>query len=153
MSVGTADHEREIIRMATLKDDRSIARIDSFMTNEKWSGIVDIQQGPDGSFYVAEYGHGYYTPNPTAKISRIDYVGKPCGAVPVARPAEAPKGPAPRLAYADPARGLALAWPSGATRAEAIGLDGKVLWSGAAPMDRIPASSIGSRGLVWLRYR
>jgi glucose/arabinose dehydrogenase len=148
-----ADHEREIIRMATLKDDRSIARIDSFMTNEKWSGIVDIQQGPDGSFYVAEYGHGYYTPNPTAKISRIDYVGKPCGTVPVARPAEAPKGPAPRLAYADPARGLALTWPYGATRAEAIGLDGKVLWSGAAPMDRIPASSIGGRGLVWLRYR
>ena len=147
-----ADHEREIIRLATLNDARGIAKIDSFMTDVKWSGIVDIQQGPNGSLYLAEYGHGYYTANPTAKISRVDYVGKPCGSVSVGHTAPA-RGTAPSLAYADAAGGLELKWPAGARSAEILGLDGRRIVTVSAPQGKVPASDLSGRGLLLIRYR
>jgi glucose/arabinose dehydrogenase len=166
------DHERETIRLLTLAGDRKVARIDSIASDVKWSGIVDIQQGPDGSFYIAEYGHGYYTPNPTAKISRLDYVGQACGAVSIeTRRADAARSLAAsgngraRLAFADPSRDLALELPAGFTGAEVADLRGRVLWrspeaaapsapTGAEPfVVRAPASAFPSKGLVLVRYR
>ena len=149
-----ADHEREIIRVATMGSDQKVAKIDSFMTSTGWSGIVDIQQGPNGSLFVAEYGHGYYTANPTAKISRIDYIGQPCGTVAVTAPAaRAVQSSQARLARVDRESGLALAWPTGARSAEVSGLDGRRLWQGNAGEKRVSAQALGVCALVLVRYR
>jgi len=36
---------------------------------------MDAALGPDGSFYVLEYGTQWNTANPNAAVSRIDYQG------------------------------------------------------------------------------
>jgi cytochrome c len=38
---------------------------------------VDMEFGPDGALYVLEYGDGYYSENPDAQLSRIEWVGTP----------------------------------------------------------------------------
>ena len=35
---------------------------------------IDMEFGPDGALYVLEYGDGYFTANPEAALSRIEYV-------------------------------------------------------------------------------
>ncbi|MEE6288758.1 PQQ-dependent sugar dehydrogenase [Georgenia sp. MJ173] len=44
------------------------------MVAPQWSGIIDMEFGPDGSLYVLEYGKGFFRENPEAGIFRIDYV-------------------------------------------------------------------------------
>ncbi|MDQ2999949.1 MAG: PQQ-dependent sugar dehydrogenase [Fibrobacterota bacterium] len=150
------DHEREIIRLITLTADNKVAKIDSMMTNVAWRGLVDIQQGPNGSLYTAEYGHGYYTANPTAKISRIDYVGQPCGSVSLvpSRAASAGSG-GTRLVYADPSQGLTLDLPAGSPGADIYDLKGGLLWrsAGSASSVTAPATAVPVKGLVLIRYR
>jgi cytochrome c len=36
---------------------------------------MDIEFGPDGALYMLEYGDGFFSENPEAQLSRIDYVG------------------------------------------------------------------------------
>ena len=36
---------------------------------------IDMEFGPNGVLYVLEYGDGYFTANPEAALSRIEYVG------------------------------------------------------------------------------
>lgn len=153
------DHERETIRLLTLTADQKVARIDTIMSDVKWSGIVDIQQGPDGSLYVAEYGHGYYTANPTAKISRIDYVGPPCGG-PVSLASPSPAAASKDrsvLVYADPAGGLSLRLPAGSAGAGVFDLKGNRLWQSRGSLGiadlRVPASALSGKGLVLVRYQ
>ena len=153
------DHEREMIRLLTLTPDRKVARIDTILSDVPWSGIVDIQLGPDGALYLAEYGHGFYTANPTAKISRVDYIGPPCGTVGLAsRPSPAAPAARTRLAYADPAKGLNLEWPTGASRAEVYDVKGTLLWRSddtpaASPLEvRVPAAVLLGNGLVLARF-
>jgi glucose/arabinose dehydrogenase len=151
------DHERETIRFLTLTADQKVGTIEPFMTDVKWSGIVDIQQGFNGSLYVAEYGHGFYTANPTAKISRIDYVGAPCGTVSLADAAPARGVQSSRMAFADPAKGLSLDLPAGASAALIYDVKGHELWrSGAASAGRsvhAPASALPGGGLVLVRFQ
>ncbi|GEM_PF-876674 len=139
------DHERESIRFLTLTSDQKVARIDSFMTDVKWSGIVDIQQGPNGSLYVAEYGHGFYTANPTAKISRIDYVGAPCGTTSLAQAPAPDRTPGnARMAFVDAAKGLSLELPKGSDRALVYDVQGHELWTSGARASAIGSMSAGS---------
>ena len=35
---------------------------------------IDMEFGPDGALYVLEYGEGYYSANPGAQLSRIEYI-------------------------------------------------------------------------------
>jgi len=35
---------------------------------------IDMEFGPDGALYVLEYGNGYYSTNPDAELSRIEYI-------------------------------------------------------------------------------
>ncbi|AUH44093.1 PQQ-dependent sugar dehydrogenase [Streptomyces sp. CMB-StM0423] len=37
---------------------------------------MDMEFGPDGALYVLEYGDGYFSENPDAQLSRIDYIGR-----------------------------------------------------------------------------
>lgn len=57
------------------------------MPSTKFSAPIDIEEGPDGHFYVLEYGSGWFTKNPEAAISRIDYYDGDISKLPA--PAEA----------------------------------------------------------------
>ncbi|MDB5264099.1 MAG: Crp/Fnr family transcriptional regulator [Adhaeribacter sp.] len=44
------------------------------MQNAKLASAIDMEVGPDGRFYILEYGKGWFTKNPDAGLSRIDYL-------------------------------------------------------------------------------
>ncbi|MFC7220173.1 PQQ-dependent sugar dehydrogenase [Streptomyces polyrhachis] len=57
---------------------------------------MDLEFGPDGALYVLEYGDGYFSENPDAKLSRIDYIGPGGNHAPRVKVAADPaSGPAP----------------------------------------------------------
>ncbi len=64
-----------------LSSDGEVTDIYNFLPNAhlyeqavpEWSGIMDMEFGPDGSLYVLEYGKGFFRQNPEAGIYRIDY--------------------------------------------------------------------------------
>ena len=37
------------------------------------SAPLDFDFGPDGALYVVEYGQGFFTANPDAALSRIEF--------------------------------------------------------------------------------
>jgi hypothetical protein len=43
------------------------------MEHTKFSAPIDTEMGPDGRLYILEYGKGWYTKNPDAGLSRIDF--------------------------------------------------------------------------------
>jgi hypothetical protein len=47
--------------------------MEPFMPNTKFHAAIDIEVGPDGRFYVLEYGSGWFSKNEDAGLSRIDY--------------------------------------------------------------------------------
>lgn len=156
------DHEREWIRVLTTTPSGGVGRIDKFMPSTPWRGLVDIQAGPDGALYLAEYGHSFYTANPEAKISRVEYIGKPCGSVGARmQPDRARAAPGParaRLVMADPARGIEADLPEGFAGLDVVALDGRLLWrgEGLSGHQLVPASALaglGRGGLVTLRFR
>jgi cytochrome c len=164
------DHEREAIHILTLTADQKVASIADFMTDVKWSGIVDIQQTTGGSLVVAEYGHGFYTANPTAKISRIDYVGAPCGTVSLADETPAPRaGGRARMVLAEAGKGLTLDLPEGSRMAIVCDVRGTELWrsgpeTGSLAADRagyattprsvsMPAASLPGGGVTLVRFQ
>src|SRR6185369_6189786 len=44
-----------------------------FMAGTKFNSPIDMEMGPDGRIYILEYGTGWFTKNPDAGISRIDF--------------------------------------------------------------------------------
>jgi hypothetical protein len=38
---------------------------------------MDVEFGPDGALYVLEYGEGYYSANPDAQLTRIEFHPSP----------------------------------------------------------------------------
>nr|WP_218566574.1 PQQ-dependent sugar dehydrogenase [Vallicoccus soli] len=65
---------RDIIREFRLDRRGGLADIREF----GYTGIVDnpmdMEFGPDGALYVLEYGDGFFSENPDAQLSRIDFV-------------------------------------------------------------------------------
>lgn len=45
------------------------------MPGTKLNAPIDMEMGPDGRLYVLEYGNGWFSKNPDAALSRIDYNG------------------------------------------------------------------------------
>lgn len=45
-----------------------------FMENTGFAAPIDMETGPDGRIYVLEYGKGWFSKNPDAGLSRIDYL-------------------------------------------------------------------------------
>ncbi|MEV6110244.1 PQQ-dependent sugar dehydrogenase [Streptomyces sp. NPDC051940] len=57
---------------------------------------MDMEFGPDGALYVLEYGDGFFSENPDAKLSRVDYIGPGGNHAPKVKVAATPsKGLAP----------------------------------------------------------
>ena len=44
-------------------------------TSLKVNSLIDMEVGPDGKLYLLEYGNGWFTKNPDAGLSRIDFNG------------------------------------------------------------------------------
>ena len=48
-------------------------KMEPFMGGTKFNNPIDMEVGPDGKLYVLEYGSGWFSKNPDAGISRIDF--------------------------------------------------------------------------------
>jgi glucose/arabinose dehydrogenase len=64
---------RGYIKAVTMKANGDYDRMEPFMPNTKFHAAIDIEVGPDGRFYVLEYGTGWFSKNADAGLSRIDY--------------------------------------------------------------------------------
>jgi len=64
---------RGYIKAVTMKANGDYDRMEPFMPNTKFHAAIDIEVGPDGRFYVLEYGSGWFSKNEDAGLSRVDY--------------------------------------------------------------------------------
>ena len=64
----------DYVRAMRPKKGGGVARIEPLLTTKTFDNPMDMEFGPDGALYVLEYGDGYFTENPEARLSRIDYV-------------------------------------------------------------------------------
>jgi cytochrome c len=67
------DFMRNWFKAVTLSSDGDFEKIEPFMEQSKFSAPIDAEMGPDGRLYILEYGKGWYSRNPDAGLSRIDY--------------------------------------------------------------------------------
>ncbi len=64
---------RNWIKVVTLRENGDFHKMETFMANTVFNAQMDMEVGPDGKIYVMEYGKGWFTKNPDAALSRIDY--------------------------------------------------------------------------------
>jgi glucose/arabinose dehydrogenase/cytochrome c551/c552 len=69
------DWVRGWFKVVTMRSNGDLDNMEPFMDHTKFNAPVDMELGPDGKLYVLEYGNGWFTKNPDAAISRIDYNG------------------------------------------------------------------------------
>jgi glucose/arabinose dehydrogenase len=67
------DWMRGFIKVVTMNKNGDYERMEPFMGNTKFNAAIDIEVGPDGRFYILEYGTGWFSKNPDAGLVRIDY--------------------------------------------------------------------------------
>lgn len=68
------DWIRNWVKVASFLPDGDLDKIEPFIEHISFSAPVDMEVGPDGRIYVLEYGQGWFTKNPDAGLSRIDYI-------------------------------------------------------------------------------
>lgn len=64
---------RDFIGVFHLDAALSIMSMERISTAFSVANPIDAEFGPDGALYVLEYGDGYFTANPEARLSRIEY--------------------------------------------------------------------------------
>jgi glucose/arabinose dehydrogenase/cytochrome c551/c552 len=69
------DWIRGWIKAVTLQPNGDFDKMEPFMENTKLNAVINMEAGPDGQLYLLEYGNGWFTKNPDAGLSRIDYNG------------------------------------------------------------------------------
>ncbi|MEO6221429.1 MAG: ThuA domain-containing protein, partial [Ginsengibacter sp.] len=62
------------IKTVTMLPDGDFDKMEPFMEHTRFSNPIDMEMGPDGKLYVLEYGTGWFSKNPDAGLSRIDYL-------------------------------------------------------------------------------
>lgn len=67
------DWIRGWIKVVTMLPNGDFDMMEPFMEHTKWHNAIDMEVGPDGRFYVLEYGTGWFAKNDDAGLSRIDY--------------------------------------------------------------------------------
>lgn len=67
------DWIRGWIKVITMLPNGDFDMMEPFMPATKWHNAIDMEIGPDGKFYVLEYGSGWFAKNDDAALSRIDY--------------------------------------------------------------------------------
>lgn len=68
------DWIRNWIKVVTMLPNGDLDKMEPFMENAKFVAPMDMEVGPDGKIYVLEYGQGWFSKNPEAGLSRIDYL-------------------------------------------------------------------------------
>lgn len=69
------DWVRGWIKAVTMDKDGNYSKMEPFMEHTKFNAAIDMEMGPDGRLYILEYGNGWFSKNPDAALSRIDYNG------------------------------------------------------------------------------
>ena len=67
------DWIRGWIMTVTMDENGDLERIDPFMEDVEFSNPIDMQFDNEGVLYVMEYGKAWFSQNPDARISRIEY--------------------------------------------------------------------------------
>ncbi len=67
------DWMRQWIFVASIKEDGTLEKLTPFLSNMEFSNTIDMQYGPDGALYLLEYGSGWFSQNPDAKLARIEF--------------------------------------------------------------------------------
>lgn len=62
------------IKVVTMKENGDFDKMEPFMPGVKFNSIIDMEMGPEGKIYLLEYGSGWFSKNPDAAISVIEYV-------------------------------------------------------------------------------
>jgi glucose/arabinose dehydrogenase/cytochrome c551/c552 len=65
---------RNFIKVVRMHPNGDFDKMDPFMASTSLSSPIDMEVGPDGRIYLLEYGKGWFSKNPDAGISRIDYI-------------------------------------------------------------------------------
>ncbi|NTS42175.1 ThuA domain-containing protein [Flavisolibacter sp. BT320] len=69
------DWIRGWIKAVTMQPDGAFDKMEPFMQTTRFNGLIDMEVGRDGKLYVLEYGSGWFSKNPDAGLSRIDFNG------------------------------------------------------------------------------
>ncbi|CAN5254255.1 hypothetical protein BH20BAC1_BH20BAC1_02710 [soil metagenome] len=63
------------IKAVTLRENGDFDKMEPFFGSIKLNNLIDMEVGPDGKLYLLEYGTGWFSKNPDAGLSRIDFNG------------------------------------------------------------------------------
>ncbi len=66
---------RRWVKVVSFDEQGRILKIEPFAPRIEYSLPIDARFGPDGTLYVLEYGQAWFTGNPDARLSRVEYVG------------------------------------------------------------------------------
>lgn len=67
------DWIRGWMKAVTMWPNGDYSKMEPFMPNTELNALIDMELGPDGRMYLLEYGSGWFTKNPDAGLSRIDF--------------------------------------------------------------------------------
>ena len=77
------DWMRQWIFLVTMKENGDFEKMTPFLPSMEFNNIIDMQYGPDGQLYMLEYGTGWFTQNPDARLFKIEY--NPGNRAPIAK--------------------------------------------------------------------
>lgn len=61
------------VKVVTMDENGNYVKMEPFMPTIKNNALIDMELGPDGKLYYLEYGNGWFSRNPDAALSRIDF--------------------------------------------------------------------------------
>ncbi|TDX02351.1 PQQ-dependent sugar dehydrogenase [Dinghuibacter silviterrae] len=64
---------RDWMMAVTMNDKGDLMEMEPFLPKLPIHHCIDLEVGPDGRFYMLEYGTGWFTKNPDAGLYRLDY--------------------------------------------------------------------------------
>ncbi|NBC64550.1 MAG: PKD domain-containing protein, partial [Bacteroidetes bacterium] len=67
------DWVRGWIKAVTMWPNGDFSKMEPFMPSTELNSLIDMEIGPDGRLYLLEYGSGWFTKNPDAGLSRVDF--------------------------------------------------------------------------------
>ncbi|ASZ14763.1 ThuA domain-containing protein [Chitinophaga pendula] len=67
------DWVRGWIKAVTMDKNSNYLKMEPFMEHTCFNSPIDMELGPDGRIYLLEYGSGWFSKNPNACLSRLDY--------------------------------------------------------------------------------
>jgi len=67
------DWIRGWMKAVTMKPNGDFDKMEPFMEHTQLHNNIDMEVGPDGKIYLLEYGTGWFTKNPDAGLSVIEY--------------------------------------------------------------------------------